>query len=306
MLFLFLFLVIITGIYPYHLQKKILIEQQQIIKIENLSNDKNLILLKNEVKENLQNTFTNHGSCNLKIYQYKIKEKEDFYYILAKTSLDHSTLISLNKAIFNYDINNFSSKTLILLSNCRGYFSLDSIDSEFFEVTFSLMNFSKKVYFYPGRKNLSLYTKKYNLEEPNQKVLKEEFHYTYPIQKGKISSFFGWRNNPITKKKEFHYGVDIQTEVNVPLYAPIQGKVLFSGFLKGYGNTVILENQSTKEMFLFAHLSKINIQKNDMVKKSQIIGYTGNTGLSTGPHLHLEYKKGNQNIDPLKIFTKYL
>ncbi len=305
MYFFLLQLILITNLFSNHFDKQIFIDKSQILNIQNLSEDYYLTMLKQEVKENLQKIFTENKFCNLKMYQYKIKDKEDFFYIMAKSSLDPTTLLSLNKQVFDYEIKDFQSNTVILLSNCRGYFSLENLDSDHIEINLTWENFSKKIYFYPGQKNISFYTK--YLRKSDQKLGKQEFNfnYRYPVEKGQISSFFGWRINPITKQKEFHNGIDIQTKINQPVYAPIDGNILFCGSLKGYGNTVILENPSTKEIFLFAHLSKISKRKNEPVKKNEIIGYTGNTGLSTGPHLHLEYKKNNRYQNPLEIFPKY-
>jgi murein DD-endopeptidase MepM/ murein hydrolase activator NlpD len=117
-----------------------------------------------------------------------------------------------------------------------------------------------------------------------------------------LTSPFGWRNHPIEKKVLFHEGVDISARVGTPIYSTAQGyvvKIMYSKY--GYGNRIIIKHAYGFET-LYAHLDQINVKKGQWVNKNQLIGTVGNTGLSTGPHLHYEIRKNNEPRDPLGYF----
>lgn len=114
------------------------------------------------------------------------------------------------------------------------------------------------------------------------------------------SGKFGWRIHPILKSKEFHRGLDLRAKLMTPIHAPADGVVEYSGFHKssGFGNLVIIEhNYGFKTTY--AHLSaKFPFKSGDFVKKGDIIAYTGNSGMSTGPHLHYEVRFITRPLDP--------
>jgi len=102
------------------------------------------------------------------------------------------------------------------------------------------------------------------------------------------SSHFGWRNHPLTKNREFHQGLDIKTRAGVPVITAADGKVVYVGE-KGYlGNTVEIVHETSGYKTLYAHLQGYaeGLEVNQEVVRGQIIGYVGNTGRSTGAHLH--------------------
>jgi len=114
------------------------------------------------------------------------------------------------------------------------------------------------------------------------------------------SGKFGWRKHPILKRKEFHRGLDLRAKKMTPVRAPADGVVEFAGYHKssGFGNLVIIEhNYGFKTSY--AHLSKkFPVKSGTFVKKGDIIAYTGNSGLSTGPHLHYEVRFITRPLNP--------
>ncbi len=108
-----------------------------------------------------------------------------------------------------------------------------------------------------------------------------------PVAFNGISSSFGWRKHPVLKRKEFHPGLDLRARKGTKVYAPADGLVEFSGYHKrsGYGNLIILDHNFGFKT-LYGHLSKRVVKNGEFVKKGELIGYVGNTGLSTGAHLH--------------------
>lgn len=140
--------------------------------------------------------------------------------------------------------------------------------------------------------------------------------WTNPAE-GYLTSPYGMRTHPISKKQKFHYGIDIAKRgANVPIYAAATGIVVHAGYLRSYGNTVIITHNMGGQVYttLYAHLSGYSVSPGQTVKKGQRIATMGSTGDSTGQHLHFEVhtgtwqgqKVGNQN--PLNFipggFTK--
>ncbi|AJC87967.1 zinc metallopeptidase, M23 family [Campylobacter insulaenigrae NCTC 12927] len=115
-----------------------------------------------------------------------------------------------------------------------------------------------------------------------------------------ITGEFGWRHHPILNKKEFHPGIDLRAPLKTPIYAPANGVVEYAAYSNnGYGYSVILiHNFGFKTVY--AHMTRQDVVKaGEFVKKGQLLGYTGSTGLSTGPHLHYEVRFINKLLDPM-------
>ena len=118
---------------------------------------------------------------------------------------------------------------------------------------------------------------------------------------GYISSRFGLRRHPIFKRRRMHTGMDFAAPRGYRIKAVDSGKVLFSGFKRGYGNVTIINHgwrKNKKISSLYAHQWKMIVQKGQMVKKGQLIGYVGSTGSSTGPHLHFEIRENGKPVNP--------
>ena len=117
--------------------------------------------------------------------------------------------------------------------------------------------------------------------------------------RGWISSDFGYRLSPFTNEKEFHKGLDICNKMNAPIVAPADGVVSSSGWDYGYGKTLHIEHGygiTTR----YAHLEKILVKKGQVVKRGQVIALVGETGRTTGPHLHYEVHLNGVPVNPLR------
>jgi murein DD-endopeptidase MepM/ murein hydrolase activator NlpD len=286
----------IFSVYSHQLElTKKEIEINSYYKINSLNDDPQLKQLREEIKSHLRQELP----IDFKIYEYNIQNKEDFYYIMAKTYQDHSTLLSLNRILNQLTIEDFKFNTTIFIPNSRGLFSEKPIENHPKFIKIRLKYSNKTIYFYPHLKEFSLYHNDYQ-KQSNKFLFPISFY--SKINKNIVTSHYGWRIDPITGKKEFHKGVDIKAEYNTPIYAPIDGIIIFSGEKKGYGNTIILRNKNEK--FLFAHLSRLNVKVKDRVKQGDLLGYTGSSGKSTGPHLHLEYIKNSKYENPLTLFEE--
>ena len=113
----------------------------------------------------------------------------------------------------------------------------------------------------------------------------------------KISSDFGWRNDPIDGSHRFHAGTDIRLAYGRDVRAAASGVVTFAGEQGGYGTSVTVRHSDGLET-RYAHLSATDVREGDTVSAGQVIARSGNTGRSTGPHLHFEVRQNGRPVDP--------
>ena len=117
----------------------------------------------------------------------------------------------------------------------------------------------------------------------------------------RFSSSFGYRIHPIYKTVKLHAGMDFSGAVGTPIYATGNGKVVYAEIRQGYGKCVLIDHGFNYET-LYAHMSNYNVKAGQKVKRGDIIGYMGNTGMSTGPHIHYEVKKNGHPVDPINYY----
>ena len=122
----------------------------------------------------------------------------------------------------------------------------------------------------------------------------------WPVKSGRITSKFGNRNHPVLKSVKFHRGVDIAVSLGTPVYAGIRGIVTFAGKRGNYGNLVEIEGSDGIKV-RYAHLSKIDVIAGQRVSDGEKVAETGNTGMSTGPHLHYEIIVDDSPVNPLNF-----
>ena len=122
----------------------------------------------------------------------------------------------------------------------------------------------------------------------------------WPVKYGKITSKFGNRNHPVLKSVKFHRGVDIAVSIGTPVYSGIKGKVTFAGRKGNYGNLVEIEGNDGIKV-RYAHLNSIDVVTGQKVSDGEKVAETGNTGMSTGPHLHYEIIIDENPVNPLNF-----
>ena len=120
----------------------------------------------------------------------------------------------------------------------------------------------------------------------------------WPV-KGWVTSGFGPRVSPFTEKPAWHDGLDIGAAANAPVQAPAQGRVTSVGFDSKLGNVVKLDHGFGIET-LYGHLAKALVKEGQRVKRGDVVGLVGSSGLATGPHLHYMVKVNGQTFDPSK------
>jgi murein DD-endopeptidase MepM/ murein hydrolase activator NlpD len=119
----------------------------------------------------------------------------------------------------------------------------------------------------------------------------------------RIGSYFGSRMDPFYKVRKFHEGMDFSATVGTEVYATGNGEVTLAGrdVEGGYGNQIKI-NHGYSYQTVYAHLSRIFVKPGQKILRGQIIGYVGNTGKSTSPHLHYEVRKNNVPVNPIYFF----
>ena len=122
-----------------------------------------------------------------------------------------------------------------------------------------------------------------------------------PVEGGFLNSGFGYRRDPIDGVRRFHQGQDITVAKGTPIYAPADGMVKRAYYIGGFGNHIKLEHDHGY-VTVFAHLSKISVRHGQKFKRGDLIGYTGNTGRSTAPHLHYEVHYYGTPKNPMDYF----
>ena len=117
---------------------------------------------------------------------------------------------------------------------------------------------------------------------------------------GVLTSGFGVRFHPIHRLRKMHAGVDFSVPVGTPVYATGAGVVQFAGVSSGYGRNVVIRHGKAQRLTRYAHLSEIEVKVGQRVERGDVIAKSGNSGLSTAPHLHYEVRKlNNELLNPI-------
>ncbi|HEX8834481.1 MAG TPA: M23 family metallopeptidase, partial [Abditibacteriaceae bacterium] len=114
---------------------------------------------------------------------------------------------------------------------------------------------------------------------------------------GRMSSRYGMRFHPVLRRRKLHTGADLAAGMGTPFRAARSGRVLYSGWKKAYGNTIIIDHGDGTTS-LYGHASKLGVRAGQPIRGGEYIGNVGSTGYSTGPHLHFEVRKNGRPVDP--------
>lgn len=137
----------------------------------------------------------------------------------------------------------------------------------------------------------------------DQKTLLASTPSIWPV-KGWVTSGFGMRKSPFTGRKTMHAGIDIATKTGTPIAAPADGVVSFSGRKGAFGKVLVIDHGYGYTTF-YGHCSSLKKEVGDRVKRGDVIAYVGNTGTSTGPHLHYEIRVNGVATNPTKYILDF-
>jgi murein DD-endopeptidase MepM/ murein hydrolase activator NlpD len=149
--------------------------------------------------------------------------------------------------------------------------------------------------------NINIYKYENNYYHQNGYSVSKTLMLT-PVNNARLSSGFGFRKHPILGYNILHKGIDFAAPIGTPIYASGNGVILSMSFSSGYGYHIRIKHNNYVQT-LYAHLNSFvkNLKVGDSVKQWQLIGYTGMSGLSTGPHLHYEVIVNNRQVNPLAL-----
>jgi len=278
-----------------------------VVSLENLDrNNPVLKSLRNDVKTSIYTIKSRRSDKNLpelKFYSYTVKEKENFWVVLSKCSMDMDTLMTVNGLTSPFQV---MPGTTLYIPNMRGVVIPGERRREIYQVLVSekvdiryvrtvnrSRDLDKKFIFVPCGKVSSV-----------EKTLFMGTAFLSPVRKGRTTSGFGTRRDPFNSRRmEFHKGIDIGIPVGTKVQASRSGRVVFSGYEDGYGKLVILEHEFGYQTY-YGHLSRCLVKRGDSVRPGQFIALSGNTGRSTGPHLHFEIRKNGRSMNPFTYINR--
>ncbi|MDO5692295.1 MAG: M23 family metallopeptidase [Pseudomonadota bacterium] len=125
-----------------------------------------------------------------------------------------------------------------------------------------------------------------------------------PLEVSRITSGFGMRTHPVYGYSREHNGVDYAAPTGTPVRTIGDGAVTFAGVQNGYGNVIYIQHRNKKDSTVYAHLSRIDVKTGDNVMQGETIGAVGSTGVSTGPHLHLEFRVNGDPQNPAEVLAE--
>ena len=282
--------------------------ENTIIQIKNLNSHTNPTV--KEIRQDIRKSIyvikskrDLHELPGLKFYKYRVRKGDTFWKILTKLSLDIDTLMTINNLTSPNDV--IPGLTLYI-PNMRGIIlkgsSRKQIDAtlkknkvapQYVLGANRITNFNRKYLFIPCGKISNL-----------ERSLFLGSGFSFPIVKGKRSSGFGRRRNPFNRKKnQFHSGVDIACPIGSKVRAARHGKVVYTGTKGNYGRLIVLKHEHGYSTY-YGHLSRILVKKGDTIRRGRLIAMSGNTGRTTGPHLHFEVRRKNSPINPGILLKK--
>lgn len=241
--------------------------------------------------------------CEIIFYKYKVQEKDTLFSIASSCCINYDTIATLNNIS---NINQKLTGKTILIPTVQGLFiskknksSLNKILVEKYtnEILTNINNCYKidgEEFIFLSNQRLDGITRFYFLDSA----------LTFPLKRDSfwISSEFGKRQNPFSGKWKNHNGIDLAANEGTEIFAIKDGQVsLCIQNDYTFGNYIIISHDDGRMTSVYAHLQKILVKNDDIVKKGDLIGYVGSTGQVTGPHLHFEIRQNGKAQDPKSI-----
>lgn len=255
------------------------------------------------MRENTSDTTLNLTTQTIEYNTYRVQKNDTYEKIAQKFDLNVDSILLVNyitrnkvlKAGATLEIPNQNGRLIKVRNNDSIFKIANRYGVKWEKIVDS--NKLESSMIYPGQK----------LFIPGSKMTKYEWNVFYKIDfiwpvRGRLTSRFGARIDPFTGTYGFHSGIDIKKTKGAKIKAAKDGKVVYVGWQKVYGNFVMIKHKD-KTMSIYAHLSKYDVKKNMWVKQGDYIGRVGSTGRSTGPHLHFEIRKNDKLMNPLDFLN---
>ncbi len=299
-----LIITVLIGVSP----SAIAYADEQVEKLDTLvyQDNSRLQSIREDIKQTIFTVKSGRPEKNLpelKFYTYKVKPKENFWVVMSKCSLDMDTLMSVNNLTSPFQV---VPGTVLYIPNMRGVV----IPGENIKSIYSILAAEKVNIRYVKAVNKSESLDKKFVFIPCGRISTIERSlflgtaFFSPLQSGIATSGFGTRKNPFNDRRmEFHKGIDMGCHMGSRVHAARSGEVVFSGYEEGYGNLVIIEHEFGYRSY-YGHLSRSLVKNGQQVKPGETIALSGNTGRSTGPHLHFEIRKNGRALNPMTFLKR--
>ncbi len=283
--------------------RRAIIDKNTLPVIESLSPSRANTILKdfNSIVESNSKRVSAGREPEIMFFTYKNTERFTFQGIAARTCINQETLATLNQIENAQD--EVKGRTFIIpvvnglfIPIEKGINSLEVLLQE----NYSTQTLTKNSIYYNinGRDYLFLLSKRFT---PTERAYFLDSALRLPLDSSSfwVSSEFGKRKNPFSGQMKDHNGIDLAAPEGTPVYAIKDGAVYTCIENDAqFGNYIILTHDLGKMTSVYAHLSKITVERYQNVKKGDVIGYVGQTGMATGPHLHFEIRQGGKAEDP--------
>lgn len=251
--------------------------------------------ISDDISSYYQNSEQNKQLRPLQIYRISLDSDENIFTIAARFNLPYESIATLNH------INNpktLTAGTELLIPNTPGIFipHLPVSDIEYMIRSWRNTDNAVKIKINDGVSNIFYFL----AGEKFHKVERSFFlglMFRFPLPVGIISSRYGERVNPITGTAQFHNGIDLAAPIGTEVMASRAGTVQQVNYNDICGNLIIILHENNYET-VYCHLNNVFVQLNQQVQSGMIIGTVGNTGMSTGPHLHFEIRSLGETKDP--------
>ncbi len=236
------------------------------------------------------------------IYTYTATENDNLLAIAARCNIPYETIATLNNIAF---IDSALLGRSLLIPTSTGLFIPEKPTTPL-EFLLKTRYSSSSTNYSSFRIGTSLYSYIPGAKlSPTERAFFTDSSMIPPLETGVISSSFGTRISPFTGENTFHQGTDIAADIGTPVFASKSGIVSYAGVDNIYGNYVIIQHDNNTQS-LYAHLDEFFVSSGEIVEKGLQIGTVGNTGLSTGPHLHFEIRIGRRAQDPASLIKNFL
>lgn len=300
----FLFFTFFTLLFAYSQEsnfQSIKLNTKNLPTLNKLSSKNDLFKEYSAIVESNYKRISSGKKPEIIFFLYKNSENFSLHQLASRCNIPYETIATLNCiSTSNEDISN---KTLIL-PTVSGLFVCLSKTTSPLEVllqenhSFDKLDDTCVKYTIGNREYILLLN---NRLTPTERAFFLDSGLRLPLDRNSfwISSEFGKRKNPFSGQIKNHNGIDMAAPEGTPVYAIKDANV--SNIVLNdpvFGNYIILSHDNGKMMSIYAHLSKVCAEEFDSIKKGDIIGYVGQTGMATGPHLHFEIKQGGRAQDP--------
>ncbi|MDH5720032.1 MAG: peptidoglycan DD-metalloendopeptidase family protein [Spirochaetia bacterium] len=271
-------------------------EQQRIIEFdtENITSDKEETIETPPKKEEKESFIKKH----------QVKEGESLWRIAQKYDIPVYTIVSANPGVSNKAI---QPGDIIEVPESKGIFYKVKNGDSLSKISHNYKLNEKEIITANSLLNSKILIGQ-KIFLPDAKPLPRKHYvdslmFRWPLAvRGRLTSGYGWRKHPVSKKRHFHTGLDIAAAQGSNIVAASSGVVIFSGNGGSYGNMVILRHKNGY-FSVYAHASKLLVNKGQYVKLGKVIAKVGKSGYTTGAHLHFEVKKYKKNINPHNAFN---